>query len=109
MKQLFVLFVVTILTACSSDNGTRLSLQDCRNLCGNRGVCGYGYDPTTDSTSCSCCLFPGMRESNKLKALCDKGCKKIAVWWYMPSDGHGNYCDDCIPRGCSCNRSETRR
>jgi hypothetical protein len=36
---------------------------------------------------------------------CD--CQKIAVWCYMPStDSKYNpyYCDDCVPRGCSCNR-----
>ena len=37
--------------------------------------------------------------------LCD--CGKIAVWLYMPSyDGpqrNDFYCDDCVPRGCSCN------
>jgi len=28
-------------------------------------------------------------------------CDKIATWSYMP--GISNYCDDCLPRGCSCN------
>ena len=31
---------------------------------------------------------------------CD-GCGKIATWAYMPSTE--NYCDACVPRGCSCN------
>ena len=32
-------------------------------------------------------------------------CGKIAVWIYMPSDSddYPYYCDDCVPRGCSCN------
>lgn len=36
---------------------------------------------------------------------CD--CGNIAVWLYMPSysgEQHNDfYCDDCVPRGCSCN------
>jgi hypothetical protein len=38
------------------------------------------------------------------KELCD--CGKVAVWDYMPgySGGGNSYsCDDCVPRGCSCN------
>lgn len=31
---------------------------------------------------------------------CSK-CGKKATWWYGPGDG--NACDDCVPRGCSCN------
>jgi hypothetical protein len=30
------------------------------------------------------------------------GCGKMAVWLYGP-DGTAR-CDDCVPRGCSCNR-----
>lgn len=31
-------------------------------------------------------------------------CNKIATWIYMPSgDGKRWYCDDCVPRGCTCN------
>ncbi len=32
-------------------------------------------------------------------------CNKHAVWCYMPSQQNDGdyYCDDCIPRGCSCN------
>lgn len=41
--------------------------------------------------------------SNKIK--CQVCNKKDAVWCYMP--GHSNgidmFCDDCVPRGCSCN------
>lgn len=37
-----------------------------------------------------------------MKIICNK-CNRIAVWHYAPSDGKGNYCDDCVPRGCSCN------
>lgn len=29
-------------------------------------------------------------------------CKEIAVWDYMPSGVDLYYCDDCVPRGCSC-------
>ena len=38
------------------------------------------------------------------KELCD--CGKTATWVYMPgysNGGNPNYCDDCVPRGCSCN------
>lgn len=33
------------------------------------------------------------------------GIKRLAVWNYAPSDGRGDvmYCDDHVPRGCSCN------
>lgn len=31
-------------------------------------------------------------------------CNKTATWLYMPSgDGKRWYCDDCVPRGCTCN------
>jgi hypothetical protein len=33
------------------------------------------------------------------KEICK--CGKPAVWFYMP--GSSLYCDDCVPRGCSCN------
>lgn len=36
--------------------------------------------------------------------LCD--CGKKAVWVYMPGYSSGEnsfHCDDCVPRGCSCN------
>lgn len=39
-----------------------------------------------------------------MKIKCD--CGKIAVWCYMPGfEGAPNdcFCDDCVPRGCSCN------
>lgn len=38
------------------------------------------------------------------KELCD--CGKLAVWLYMPGFSSGDspfFCDDCVPRGCSCN------
>lgn len=38
------------------------------------------------------------------KELCD--CGKVAVWSYGPGYSSGNnpnHCDDCVPRGCSCN------
>lgn len=34
------------------------------------------------------------------KEFCKK-CGAVAVWLYMP--GTSTYCDDCVPRGCSCN------
>lgn len=24
------------------------------------------------------------------------------LWWYMPSDADRKYCNECVPRGCSC-------
>ena len=36
--------------------------------------------------------------------LCN--CGKKAVWLYSPGFSSGNspfFCDDCVPRGCSCN------
>ena len=39
-----------------------------------------------------------------MKETCD--CGNIAKWLYMPfTDSKENpfYCDDCVPRGCSCN------
>lgn len=41
-----------------------------------------------------------------MKINCRQLCGKMAVWYYMPSDGRyaaNEYCDDCIHRGCSCN------
>lgn len=36
---------------------------------------------------------------------CDKcGKNKSSVWAYMP--GKQKYCDECVPRGCSCNENE---
>ena len=38
------------------------------------------------------------------KELCD--CGKVATWCYMPGYSNGDnpsHCDDCVPRGCSCN------
>jgi hypothetical protein len=38
------------------------------------------------------------------KDLCD--CGKIAIWSYGPGFSSGdnpNFCNDCVPRGCSCN------
>lgn len=32
-------------------------------------------------------------------------CGALAVWEYAPADGLGEYCDEHVPRGCSCNRS----
>lgn len=31
-------------------------------------------------------------------------CENDAVWFYMPSsNGMVNFCDECVPRGCTCN------
>ena len=31
-------------------------------------------------------------------------CNKMATWLYLPSSGGMNFfCDDCVPRGCTCN------
>lgn len=41
-----------------------------------------------------------------MKEICD--CGKVAVWAYMPgfSDNENPYfCDECVPRGCSCNHN----
>jgi len=37
-----------------------------------------------------------------VKVRCDICHAKIATWEYMPG-GFVYYCDDCVPRGCSCN------
>ena len=36
-----------------------------------------------------------------MKKICD--CGKLAVWLYAP-DSKYVACDECVPRGCSCNR-----
>jgi hypothetical protein len=38
-----------------------------------------------------------------IKVRCDKCHSKIATWEYQPSDDYTYYCEDCVPRGCSCN------
>lgn len=35
------------------------------------------------------------------KILCKICNKNMAVWIYMPKNYF--YCDNCVPRGCSCN------
>ena len=35
---------------------------------------------------------------------CDKCHWRKAVWYYAP--GHSIRCDECVPRGCSCNQEE---
>lgn len=35
------------------------------------------------------------------KEKCD--CGNIATWCYMPGGGTDYYCEQCVPRGCSCN------
>lgn len=37
-----------------------------------------------------------------MKKICLK-CDRMAVWDYAPKDGDLSYCDECVPRGCSCN------
>lgn len=40
-----------------------------------------------------------------MKFKCNK-CQAMAVWFYMPSsiDINSSFkCDNCVPRGCSCN------
>lgn len=37
-------------------------------------------------------------ETNIVKC---SNCPAPATWSYMPGDT--NYCDNCVPRGCSCN------
>lgn len=39
----------------------------------------------------------------KTKTKCE--CGKLAVWNYLPAkeNEQSYYCDDCVPRGCSCN------
>jgi hypothetical protein len=32
-----------------------------------------------------------------------KMCGKKAIWMYMPGADDAVYCDNCVPRGCSCN------
>lgn len=29
-------------------------------------------------------------------------CGKLAVWMYMPGGKNYCYCDECVPRGCTC-------
>lgn len=42
-----------------------------------------------------------------MKYFCD--CGKPATWLYMPSSDMENpfCCDECVPRGCSCNHRHT--
>lgn len=40
-----------------------------------------------------------------MKKLCDTCAKEIAVWAYMP--GKSDFCENCVPRGCSCNTEIT--
>jgi hypothetical protein len=39
--------------------------------------------------------------SNDIKCN-NENCNSKAVWFYMPSSNI-EYCDECVPRGCSCN------
>lgn len=47
------------------------------------------------------------KEKMKNKHICSE-CGSLAYWMYMPG-GSGSieedvYCDECVPRGCSCNQ-----
>jgi hypothetical protein len=45
---------------------------------------------------------PLIEVQGKTKIKCK--CEKIAQWFYLPSDSLDRaYCDECVPRGCSCN------
>lgn len=39
-----------------------------------------------------------------MKYVCCK-CNNLSIWWYMPGKDNDTdyYCDDHVPRGCSCN------
>ena len=37
-----------------------------------------------------------------MKMQC-QNCSEYAVWVYMPAEHEGYFCDNCVPRGCSCN------
>jgi hypothetical protein len=37
-----------------------------------------------------------------MKIKCNS-CDNIATWMYMPGNENYCYCDNCVPRGCSCN------
>jgi hypothetical protein len=39
--------------------------------------------------------------STSTRAVCK--CGAPAVWEMAPCDSFGEYCDECVPRGCSCN------
>jgi hypothetical protein len=39
------------------------------------------------------------------KELCE--CGEIAVWTNLGSSKYQVYCDDCVPRGCTCNHYYT--
>lgn len=45
--------------------------------------------------------------SNQKNTICEYCFQALAVWYYMPSDGPdlpSCACDNCVPRGCSCNQ-----
>ena len=35
-------------------------------------------------------------------------CGKIATWYHMPAENEWACCDDCVPRGCTCNDEPTQ-
>jgi len=38
-----------------------------------------------------------------MKTKCIKCKSAMAAWCYMPNANYGELCDNCVPRGCSCN------
>lgn len=47
-------------------------------------------------------------QTKTIKYQCE--CGKLATWSYMPNTSqpcYTYYCDDCVPRGCSCNEEYT--
>jgi hypothetical protein len=49
-------------------------------------------------------MIQKVKEFIKEKEKCGVCNIKRAVWLYMPGGSRSNpfYCDDCVPRGCSC-------
>lgn len=35
-------------------------------------------------------------------------CGQLATWYYMPAEEEWACCDNCVPRGCSCNEYSTK-
>jgi hypothetical protein len=50
-------------------------------------------------------MWHGMKIKKIVKIRCDICHSNIAKWEYLPR-GYSYYCDDCVPRGCSCNVDE---
>lgn len=84
----------------------------------NEDLCAWGYrwqpriifGETTGGTPLEPCPKPLSAEEEEEKAEHFRGvcnCGKLGIWFYMPSvsdpDWNPYCCDDCVPRGCSCN------